>query len=357
MRGDTGMARSSNGVTIKQIAAAAGVSVQVVSRALNGQTLGRRRDARERVERILELAGQLNYRRDLAATATRSGKFGTIAMVVSSGDTRRSNLPSALLAAITESLDQRNMHLSIARMSDQSLTDEERVPRLLRDLGADGLLINYNQWVPPAMNRLIEHHVIPAVWLNDKRPAQAVYPDDFNGAHQATEYLLALGHRRIAYAGHCLAPNVHYSEIDRRTGFEAAMQAAGLVPLVIAEANAEAQMRAFDAMLSEAGRPTAVLAYSVNLATNLIVAAAEQGIKCPRDISVMTFSGGEARAGRCLTMMRIPDAEVGRIGVEVLLSHVDRRESRPAVAVPLTMSEAETCRPMKKTVKPNGGVL
>ena len=72
----------------------------------------------------------------------------------------------------------------------------------------------------------------PAIFINVKQEFDAVHPDDLRGGEIATEHLLQLGHTRIAYARAAVNLKEHYSEIDRRLGYEAAMQSAGLPPLI-----------------------------------------------------------------------------------------------------------------------------
>lgn len=332
--------------TLRKVAAEAGVSLMVASRALRGDVKGIRRDAVQRAERIRAIARKLNYRRDLAATATRRRRFGSIAIVLSSGDARRSNLPADLLAAVTDALDAHDMHLAVARLSDAALTDAARVPRLLRDLGADGLLVNYNQWVPPAMNQLIERHAIPAVWINDKREHDAVYADEFDAARRATAHLLAMGHRRIAYVGHPESPQRHYSEADRRSGYAAAMIDAGLTPRPLIESASADKAALLARALRSSERPTAIVTYNITLITLAWLIAAESGLSCPRDLSLMTFSGQPAHFGRAVSMMRVPDAEVGASAVRMLLNRIAHGgQEQPSQPIAHTLDLGATCAP------------
>ncbi len=335
-----------DGATLRDVARHAGVSLMVASRALGGQVKGLRADALERAERTRTVARQINYRRDLAATAIRKGRYGSVAIVLSSGGARHSNLPADLLAAVTDALDERDMHLAVARLSDAALTDETRVPRLLRDLGADGLLVNYNQWVPPAMNVLIERHAIPAVWINDKRDHDAVYADEFDAGRRATRHLLAMGHRRIVYVCHAIAPERHYSEQDRRDGFTSAMNDAGLTPMMIAEDASADKAAKLAQVFASSDRPTAVVAYGITQATLAMLVAAEASLRCPRDVSLITFSGQPAHFGRVISMMCVPDAAVGRAAVDMLQKRITHAsESQDSQRVTHTIDPGGTCAP------------
>ncbi len=328
----------SRAVTLRDVAQRAGVSVMVASRALRGEIKGKRSDALERSQHIRTIARSINYRRDLAATATRQRRFNAVALVLSAGDTRRSNLPPGLLAGITEALDEHDMHLSLARLPDAALTDANRVPRLLRDLGVDGLLVNYNQWVPPEMNRLIEAHGIPAVWLNDKRPLNAVYPDDFHAGMEGCQRLLDQGHRRICYIGRAPTNQCHYSEIDRRRGYLEVMRQAGLEPEVIDLLDQEPLRPTVEAWKRNSSWPGAMVAYNSRLAGELRLLLAERGRNCRRDYQLLTFTGEAASLSTDIQALHIPDFEVGRQGVNLLRRRIVHQGPLPSKALAFTVN-------------------
>ena len=115
----------------------------------------------------------------------------------------------------------------------------------------------------------------------------SVYADDEVGATAATNYLLDLGHRRIAhvtgveYEGHLL----------RRRAYEAAMRAAGLAPqTVVAQGySQDAAERAARGILSVADRPTAVFAHNDEMACGVREAAHSLGLCIPGDLSLVGY--------------------------------------------------------------------
>ena len=97
---------------------------------------------------------------------------------------------------------------------------------------ARGFLINYNSEIPPVLVNALRVQNIPSVWTNSRQTeAHCVFPDDFGAAREAAEHFIALGHRRIAYVAY--SPEGHYSMMDRRSGYWAAMTEAGHAPEVI----------------------------------------------------------------------------------------------------------------------------
>jgi DNA-binding LacI/PurR family transcriptional regulator len=309
-------------VTLDSVAAAAGVSRDTVSRVLNGKTKEVWPTVIRRAARIRRIATEMGYRPHAAARAMSEGRFGTVALLLST-EAGRSTLPMTMLDGIHDALSRRGMNLMIAKLPDKKLTSEGFVPKVLREWMADGLLINYNRTIPERMIDLIEGHHVPAVWINCKRDADCVYPDDFGGGRTATEYLLKLGHRDIAYmefsAGELELR--HYSEADRRAGYEEAMREAGLATRLFAPGADDGGAAELDLALrwlSRPRRPTAVVAYSHGAAVQH--AAALTGLRVPADLSVVSFGEKSTRPlGRPETVALVPAGAVGERAVEMLL--------------------------------------
>lgn len=316
-------------VTIKQIAEQTGLSWPTVSQVLTGK--GHRYKAETR-ERILKVARQLGYRPNAFARAIRTGRFGAAALVLSATDRYRSALPDGVLQGICDALEAKGMHLTVARLGDQKLTDEGFVPKLLREWMADGLLLDYNKQIPSRMMRLIEQYDIPSIWLNYRRQHDAVYPDDLSAGREATERLLALGHRRIAYAGQPGDTPPHYSETDRREGYAEAMRAAGLEPRVVGGYKARecphCGRSAWRAVLDRPERPTAVVAYGAKSLLGVFRAADRLGLEMPRDLSLITFSGHPAGLDMDVATMLVPEIRLGREAVEMLLEKIESPERK-----------------------------
>jgi len=242
------------------------------------------------------------------------------------------------------------MNLMIAKLPDEKLTREGFVPKVLREWMADGLLINYNRTIPERMIELIEGHQISAVWINCKRDADCVYPDDFGGGPAATDHLLKLGHRDVAYMEFSAGKpsQRHYSETDRRAGYEQAMRQAGLMPRVYARGPADRGRSKLDlaiGWLSQPQRPTAVVAYSY---TGLVQhAAVLAGLRPPRELSVVSFADRPTRSlGRRDTTVVVPAGAVGERAVEMLMAKLESPDgSLEPVVVPEVVSEGEATAP------------
>ena len=159
--------------SLKQIAAQAGFSFQAVSQALNGT--GALKGATR--SHILEVARRMGYRPNGFARAIRTGRFGNVGLLLSTVKLF-SYLDDEFLDGVHDALSERNYHLTVSKLPDAELTSGERVPKLLREMAVDGLLVNYTHSIPRDMIRLLKAHGVPSIWVNSKQNADCVYPDD-----------------------------------------------------------------------------------------------------------------------------------------------------------------------------------
>lgn len=321
-------------VTLKRIAAHCGLSAQTVTCVLNGKAHLFRPETRERV---LAAARELGYRPNAAAKAIRSGRFDCIALVLSPRS-MESSLFGDFLDGVDRALAEAGLHLVHAPLpTDWNGADDG--PKILGQRLADGLLVNYNAGIPPSVVDGIARTGLPAVWVNCQRSADCVHPDDLGAGRMATEHLLALGHRRIAYldqAYGALTPEVHYSTRDRQTGYETAMRMAGLAPRVLRSAtplSSDRRLASALAWLRADDRPSAVVTYSPFDALPVMHAAtALLRLSVPQDLSLVTIDDQPAdHLGVAMTTVVIPRYELGREAVAMLLARIaqPRRAAKP----------------------------
>src|ERR1043165_3537917 len=286
-------------VPLKRIAEHCGLSLQTVGAVLSGKADLFRPETVAKVQRA---AAQLGYRPNSAAKAMRSGRFDSVALVLSD-DPWRSTLFRPQLNGIDHALLAAGKHLIHALVPEQDLRERGQVPRIIGELMTDGLLINYNTGIPEALDQAITRHRLPAIWMNAKRADNCVFPDDEGAGRLATQHLLALGHRRIAYVDYCHAttqPDQHYSAWDRQAGYEQAMRVAELRPRIVTSPHSIPSSRiptAARAWLAAPDRPTAVVTYCEREAEPILYAAtALLGLQVPRDLSIVT-TADEQRGG------------------------------------------------------------
>ncbi len=332
-------------ISSRDVATQAGVSQTTVSYVLNGREDVAIPPATR--QRVLEAARDLGYRANSSAKAMRSGRFGSVSLLLGQNPAM-SLLPPSRLESILDALEQRDTNLIISRFDDATLTDHRQMPRILREIMADGMLINYNANLPEQMAEVIRQNQIPAVWMNSKQDADCVYPDDFHAAKQATEYLLGLGHRRIAFG--CRNPSAHYSFTDREAGYAAAMReadcAAETARLWI-DLKTPETIRAATGWLRGERPVTAILTYAVDDVFTLIPAAAALGFILPDDLSLITFDTAPMRDfGRTVGTMILPEREIGREAVRLLFEKIaDPAQTFPPRCLPLELVPGDTTGP------------
>ena len=318
--------------TMKDIAERAGVSRTTVGFVLANRTDIRISEATRR--RVLSVADELRFRPNHSARAMQSGRFGMVSLLLSTIRSR-SILPPRLLDGIHEALAARDLHLVVTKLPDEKLASSGFVPKILRESLSDGLLVNYNSEVPPALENLIGEHEIPAVWLNVKRATDAVHPDDYGMGHEAGRRLWDAGHRRVAFVDYGLT--AHYSSEDRRDGLQSFWAERGLAhafTCFYATHHVSHEERVAECIrwLREANpRPTAALLYSHHMIPFVMVAAQSLGLRVPEDLSLMVVDQSHTfQFGLRFDTFVLPEFEMGEAAVEMLLARIEN----PSVALP-----------------------
>lgn len=341
---------------LDEIARVAGVSRHTVGRILSGKRQERWPSKQEQGDRIRRLAEEMGYRPNASARALVLGKFGCIGLLHSTKDAQ-SYVSPQMLSALDAGLVEHDLHLSIARLDDNKLTDVEYVPKILREWLCDGLIINYHD-VPAKTKKLISDFRIPAIWMNCRLPYDAVYADDYGAAVEAVGYLAAAGHRKIAYVDasfHAAKRNEghHYYKLARKDGYSDALAKAGLLPFFAYDdekhpgENFPYNLRE---LLSRKDRPTAIIAYTRNECVAVRIVAAELGLKIPEDVSVIGFIA----EGNISTMiyddavMVGPETEMCKEAVEMMVRKIAQPQVEfPARVVPFSFHRGKTIAAFK----------
>lgn len=337
--------------TLSDIAKVAGVSHVTVSRVLNGAEYQRPTFAK-RAHRIRKLAEEMGYRPNSSARAMRQGSFGAVTLMMSA-DPYRSELPKFMFYGIETAASKADLAVNLNIVPDDQLDEDQLIPKALREWHSDGLLINYHKSLPAHLQKLIDSYAIPSVFLNLDADHDSVCPDDRAAGRAATEQLLALGHRRIWYVGYSYGHEVfHYSELERRDGYVDAMTDAGLRPVCIDRYHPElgqtdCRTNGWPAALTAPDGPTAVVCYGPDVDVSIVHhAAARAGLVVPRDLSLVTFGGSPAFDALEIDTWLVPEFEVGRVGLEMLLQKIAKaRKPLSATRLPFTHQAGESVAP------------
>jgi LacI family transcriptional regulator len=301
--------------TITDVAAAAGVSVATVSKAVNG----RYGVAPETVDRVLQVVADLGYESSLIASSMRSRTTGVIGVLVADFEP----FSAEILKGVGQALgDSRYDLLAYSGTRGTAEGWERRSLSRLSGTLIDGAImvtptvVNVNAEVPVVA---IDPHTGPA-------DLPTVECDSFGGALQATRHLIELGHSRIGFiAGR---PDLR-SSIARDAGYRRALAVAGipLDPALVGSCSyqPDAVRLAALEMLRRPDRPTAIFAANDISGLEIVRVASELGLDVPRDLSVIGFDDvpEASKATPALSTVRQPMQVLGAEAVRMLLELMD----------------------------------
>lgn len=270
--------------TIHDVAARAGVSTATVSRILSGVLAGRP----ETRARVLTAVADLGYRPSGVARSLKLGSTGILGLIVT--DILNPFYPE-LVRAIEDAA--RSSELAVVLCNGQEDADREAAYlELLAERRVDGVVIASGS-LSERHGRWLADAPLPVVLVNCRladgsRPA--ILTDNRAAARVAAEHLLGLGHRRI---GHITGRPVDAATEDRLAGVRDAIAAAGLSrdDLIVIEGDGHAAggERAMYRLRELAPDVTAVACYNDLTAIGAMEALRRQGLRVPRDMSVVGF--------------------------------------------------------------------
>lgn len=323
--------RRAGGPTLRDVAARAGVSPGTVSKVMNGS----RSISEATRRRVQEAALEVGY---VAAPRGAAQLMGGYAAVISGRRVyplSNSEFYQHVMIGIEDGLRAFGGY-PLTQSVDGDDPSLEAVERLALN-GAVRGFICVGCDVPQAVIDVFLRAGRPLV-LVDHVDAQgavdAVLSDGLGGGRLATEHLIQLGHRRIAFVG---GPMDHAPLAERYHGFRLALALHGLEPWHAEPISApglfgfDLGCKAAEAILASDCRPTAVVAANDEVAVGLVRGLRERGVNVPDDISIVGFDGcrvGEFVEPR-LTTVRVAAQDMGKLAVALLEGRIERPE-RPA---------------------------
>ena len=308
---------------MRDVAAAAGVSVTTVSHVLN-EVPGKRIPTQTR-DRVRAAAEGLGYRHNHLARGLRLGRSQTLALV--SDVVATTPFAGQMILGAQEAAAKVGWVLMLVNTSrDPAL--EEREIRSLLERQVDGFLY------ATMFHRIVEVPRLladtPTVLLDARSvdgSVSSVVPDEVTGGRTAVEELLRHGHRRIGFL-------TNLDDIPATTGrlegYRQALAAAGIAfdeRLVVADASdSHGGERAARRLLTGPDRPTGIFCFSDRMAMGAYHVAAELGLRIPQDLSVVGFDNQAFVADGLrpeLTTLALPHYEMGAWAAEQLLQEID----------------------------------
>ncbi|MXU65259.1 substrate-binding domain-containing protein [Oceanomicrobium pacificus] len=302
---------------LKTLADHLGLSQATVSRALNGyETVS----ARTR-ERVAAAAQELNYRPNTAARRLATGRADAVGIILTAN---RNMLIDPHFADFLAGMTRRLAEAEIDVVMTSAPQDAQAsVFRRYAETGkVDGFVVSAPKQHDPRVEALLDlsfPFVVHGQCASD-RPYSFYDIDNYGAFRQATDLLLQLGHRRIAFLNG--TPDAMFA-IDRLRAYRDALGAAGLpddprllVQVPMTEETGYAEMQA---MLASDAPPTGIICSSMILAMGAQRAIRDVGLAIGRDISVISHDDGlsSLKTENFSVPLTVTRAPIRRAGLEI----------------------------------------
>jgi DNA-binding LacI/PurR family transcriptional regulator len=303
-------------ITIKELARQAGVSHSTVSRALNNHP----GLARETVERIQQLARELNYVPSHSARSLKTNRSQMLGVIVH-------RIADPFYSEVLGGIQSVAHQFQYSMFVSASEHDLERQVALIQGMfgrQADALIIGDSFFTSEHLNELSIR--VPTVFVHNRAEIlpHSIYHDDGNATRALTRHLLDLGHSRIAFGGN---ERGGLLQQQRREGVVAELKDAGL------ELPRKYDLLAPNGQMSSGGllarqllnmpeQPTAIICFNDMQAIGVMQTLQQADLRIPEDISVTGFDDIPLAefVYPALTTYRQPSWELGQTAARVALS-------------------------------------
>jgi LacI family transcriptional regulator len=313
-----------NRIKLSDIAKVSGVSLAAVSLALSDKP-GISQETRGKV---VETARSLGYRFKTGGTTASSRPIKTIGLLVKAAahdEPHANHFYSHIISGVEAGCRQNSLQLMFTNLP----VDEENFPLeipLLLEKGDIDAIVLAGAHIDAALSRAIDARALPVVLIDsycDVKGYNSILSDNIQGAYQATMHLIKNGHEHICFVG----PDVHAypSFRERRQGYHRAISEYGLAHAY--NANCPANRGEVTAcvlpMIKANPQITALFAVNDDTAIALMYGLLEAGYRVPQDISIIGFDDIYLAESvlPSLTTMRVNKNSMGRLAVQLLISH------------------------------------
>jgi LacI family transcriptional regulator len=311
---------SKTGITLVDVAEAAGVSTMTASRAFSGAGY-----VAEAVKaKVLETAASLGYSPDAAARLMKGPRNNVVGFVVTD---MTSTVINEFVAEMGAVVHEHHMDLLIYNTFGELDADGgKRIGHLLDGVW-DGLIFVTPRMTEPYLQTL-EKSSTPVVLVNycaRETTLPVVVGDNVNCSRDAVTHLIDLGHRRI---GFIRGTPFSGQSAERERGYRLALEQAGIAVDERLIGQGEFNERTgFDAaciLLTQPDRPTAIFAANDAMAIGCMRAARAAGLRLPGQLSLVGFDdmAGAGMLQPGLTTLRHPAAAMARAAVGELIRRI-----------------------------------
>ena len=336
--------RAGRSASVKDVAAAAAVSLGTVSNVLNRPD----RVATATRERVEQAMAELGFVRNEFARQLRMGTSDTIAYVMLDA---RNPFFTDVAQGIELGAEHAEVSVVICNSNSRPARERAHLEHLMRQR-VQGILITPIDPDDPSLDE-VSGRGVPIVVVDRIRSGDrfcSVAVDDHLGGRLAVEHLIDRGHDRVAYVG---GPTTLGQVRDRWAGAREAWSSAGLaddrlVALATSELSVETGRTAGERLsgLPSSRRPTAAFCANDLVALGLLQHAVGSGLRVPEQLAIVGYDDIDfaGAAAVPLTSVRQPRLELGRTAAELLLDEAGNpaHEHRQVVFTPELIARAST---------------
>ena len=334
-------------VTIKDVAALAGVSPSTVSRTCkNNPSI-----SEETKERVRKAMAELGYEPNFQASNLASQNSRTIGIILpaSAKEVYENSFYLEAIQGISHYCNGRQYMTTIVTGQDEAeILDAVR--SMSRSGKVDGFIILYSKKDDPVIDYLFNEGLLYIlIGKATQYTNQTIYIDNDNllAGREAAEYLYQLGHRRIAYLG---SDSSLMFSADRNAGYQLALASHQLPvrPEYCVEVKnvSENNEEAIRGLLMQKDRPTAILVSDDILAVSLERVCLENHLAIPEDLSIISFNNSlfARLTSPQLTSIDIGAGQLGSEAASQIINHIENPNLLATkIIVPHHLIERDSC--------------
>ena len=334
-------------VTIKDVAALAGVSPSTVSRTCkNNPSI-----SEETKERVRKAMAELGYEPNFQASNLASQNSRTIGIILpaSAKEVYENSFYLEAIQGISHYCNGRQYMTTIVTGQDEAeILDAVR--SMSRSGKVDGFIVLYSKKEDPVIDYLFNEGLLYIlIGKATQYTNQTIYIDNDNllAGREAAEYLYQLGHRRIAYLG---SDSSLMFSADRKAGYQLALASHQLPvrPEYCVEVKnvSENNEEAIRGLLMQKARPTALLVSDDILAVSLERVCLENHLAIPEDLSIISFNNSlfARLTSPQLTSIDIGAGQLGSEAASQIINHIENPNLLATkIIVPHHLIERDSC--------------
>ncbi|NLY92185.1 MAG: LacI family transcriptional regulator [Firmicutes bacterium] len=308
--------------TINEVAKLAGVSKATVSRVLNNRPV-----SSETYAKVMKAIRELKYQPNAQARSLSLRRAKVIGLIAPD---LQGVFHGPIIMGVEQVLQNNDFNLIVSRVQSK----EYRLAKMLKEKKVDGLIITTPRQIGEKAILALKRDNFPVVVIdgNVGKQVSSVEIDNYQGAFQATEHLIKLGHTRIAVIS---SPPSFRESQERLLGYQDALKQYNLPfdSTMVREGDylLPSGEREMEKLLALPSPPTAVFAFSDLMAIGAIHCLFKKGFSVPKDMAVIGFDDSIVAQSFYppLTTVRQPIMEMGVVAARKMLAILSGEEVEP----------------------------